>query len=103
VAREIAALVDRESTHGVYRKHVEVLLRGAVTEPEVAQHIALAMHLAARARTIDPNVDHETRPRGGRGIAVEFVTDRPDRVKRELDAWVAEQDADVRAAFDPPA
>ncbi len=102
MAREIAALVDRESTHGVYRKHVEVLLRGATTEAELAQRIALAMHLVLRARSIDPHIDPEAHPRGGRGVAVEFVTDRPDRVKHELDAWVAEQDADVRAAFDPP-
>jgi hypothetical protein len=84
----------------VFRKHVEVVLRGVATDDELAERIALAMQLAARARRVDPNVDYETRSRGGRGVAVEFVTDRPDGVKRELDAWVAEQDADVRAAFE---
>jgi hypothetical protein len=84
------ALVERESTHAVFRKHVQLRLRASPDAAHQAGLLTLAVRLAGIARKLDSAFDHRAEP-AGQILQLEFELNFPERFQAELDQWLAEE------------
>ncbi len=90
-----AQFIERESTHAVYRKHVQIRLRSATDTSRQARLIHLAIALADLARSFDPVFDSSVEAVGDDELLLEFELNFPNRFGSAVNDWI-EEEAKIR-------
>ncbi len=83
--------VERESTHAVYRKNVQLRLLPAPDPAHQAALVTMAITLARIARSFDKAFDYQVRAESPEEIVVEFELNFPDRFASAVNEWIVEE------------